>query len=86
MSKITSNISCALIENYYIISYKGNLDSLDKTKIYFEDDVLRIDKQNLSSYLIYTDNFQNDINMNLRIHEDDFITSIIHIKNKSKIC
>ena len=85
MSKITSNISCALIENYYIISYKGNLDSLDKTKIYFEDDVLRIDKQNLSSYLIYTDNFQNDINMNLRIHEDDFITSIIHIKNKSKI-
>lgn len=78
-------IHCKLKEKFYEISFKGNINKISESKVFFEDETILVNKKNFNSYLLYVDNHTEDIDISLKIHEYDFDSKIIYIKNKSKV-
>lgn len=79
-----STIRCTLKNDFYEIFIDGNLDDINQEEIFFEDEIILVNKENLTAYMNFNKS-KNINNKNIKFHKNDFLPKIAHIKTKSNI-
>ena len=77
-------VNCSYEDEFYNITLKGNQDLLNPLEIFFEDDDILINKENIVSYCLFTKKKKNE-DIAIKIHKSDLKSNVLNLRSKSKI-
>ena len=79
-----TKVSCSYENGSYVINLYGDESLLDPKEIFFENEELLVNKENLVSYCLYSEKKKHS-NISIKINNSDLNSDISHLTTKSKI-